>query len=135
MAKRRSANAVARPNQPGGARNATVKASYFHSGPLPDPRSLERYEEVVPGAAERIIILAEKQAAHRQKIESRVVWVDGGLQTLGMILYSALFMAAAFAGTYLILHDKDVQGLATMFGAIAGPLLARRVTRDDTSKK
>ena len=43
------------------------------SGPLPPPEILAKYNSVVPNAAERIITMAETQAAHRQRIESKVI--------------------------------------------------------------
>jgi hypothetical protein len=41
------------------------------SGPLPHPQVLARYDEVVPGGAERIVKLAENQVKHRQTMQSR----------------------------------------------------------------
>jgi uncharacterized membrane protein len=43
------------------------------SGPLPPPEALERYNQVLPGAAERIISMAESQHAHRQELEKKVI--------------------------------------------------------------
>ena len=49
-------------------RAATVEAHLeAHSGPLPDPSSLQKYNDVLPGAAERIIHMAEQQQGHRQR--------------------------------------------------------------------
>lgn len=42
---------------------------YQHSGPLPDPASLDRYNQIVPDAAERIIKMAELNADHLRKME------------------------------------------------------------------
>lgn len=39
------------------------------SGPLPSPDALERYNAVIPGAAERILAMAEKEMEHRHKRE------------------------------------------------------------------
>lgn len=39
------------------------------SGPLPHPDLLRQYDQVVPGAAERIIRSFEKQGEHRQSME------------------------------------------------------------------
>ena len=44
-----------------------------YRGPLPHPDMLERYEQVHPGTAERIIQRFEKEAEHRQSIEREVV--------------------------------------------------------------
>ncbi len=42
-------------------------------GPIPPPAVLEAYESLVPGAAQRILKMAENQASHRQEIEKIVV--------------------------------------------------------------
>lgn len=39
-----------------------VKSSVSHSGPLPDPGTLQGYEQVLKGSAERIFAMAEKQS-------------------------------------------------------------------------
>lgn len=46
---------------------------HFSSGPLPQPDVLSRYNEIVPGAAERIIAMAENQSRHRQELEAKAV--------------------------------------------------------------
>ncbi|MBW2608107.1 MAG: DUF2335 domain-containing protein [Deltaproteobacteria bacterium] len=43
------------------------------SWPLPPPEILAKYNSVLPDAAERIISMAENQATHRQRIESKVI--------------------------------------------------------------
>lgn len=48
-----------------------VEASYV--GPLPPPGMLIQYNEAVPGAAERILAMAERQSAHRESMETVVV--------------------------------------------------------------
>ena len=53
-----------------------VSLSSTFSGPLPPPETLIRYNDAVPDGAERIIALAERQAAHRMALESRVVDAD-----------------------------------------------------------
>jgi uncharacterized membrane protein len=45
-----------------------AQVSQFIS-PLPDPSILARYNEIVPGSAERILKLTENQSAHRIKLE------------------------------------------------------------------
>jgi uncharacterized membrane protein len=46
------------------------------SGPLPPPAILAQYDRVVPGAAERIITMAEEQSRHRRPMESQLVVSD-----------------------------------------------------------
>lgn len=47
-----------------------------YRGPLPLPEHLAGYEHVVPGAAERILKLTEKNQAHRHAIERRAIALD-----------------------------------------------------------
>lgn len=46
------------------------KSEHFE-GPIPHPELLERYNSIVPGAAERILQMAEKEQAHRHKIDAQ----------------------------------------------------------------
>ena len=39
------------------------------SGPIPPPSIIEGYERGLPGSADRIITMAEKQSEHRQRKE------------------------------------------------------------------
>jgi uncharacterized membrane protein len=43
----------------------------FHSGPLPDPASLQHYESISPGMAERILRMAEGEQAHRHTQDAK----------------------------------------------------------------
>lgn len=47
--------------------------SISYSGPLPVPAHLAQYEEILPGAAERILKMAEEQSIHRRALESKVI--------------------------------------------------------------
>jgi uncharacterized membrane protein len=40
-----------------------------YSGPLPDPETMERYEALTPGAADRMISMAEESLRHQNEIE------------------------------------------------------------------
>ena len=50
-----------------------VETSLSWSGPLPPPKVLEAYDRLVPGAAERIMKMAEQQSEHRRGLEKTVV--------------------------------------------------------------
>ena len=51
---------------------AAFQFSHF-SGPLPSPEALGKYEQICPGSADRIIKMAEGQAAHRQALETNTI--------------------------------------------------------------
>lgn len=48
---------------------APLPAPSAWSGPLPDPASVERFEHILPGAAQRLFALAEREQAHRHAQE------------------------------------------------------------------
>ena len=58
------------PNNQNNSKNMRVtEVSQSFSGPLPPPEILRKFDEVVPGAAERIIKMAEDQSIHRKELE------------------------------------------------------------------
>ena len=40
-----------------------------YSGPIPHPNILKQFEEVIPGSADRILKMAEKEQEHRHEFE------------------------------------------------------------------
>ncbi len=55
-----------------------------HSGPLPHPEILSGYEKVLPGSADRILKMAEKQQDHRTSIENKLVNAENQSRLLGL---------------------------------------------------
>lgn len=49
---------------------ALVSQAQF-TGPIPPPAILEQYDRLVPGAAERILQMAEAESRHRQVLEKQ----------------------------------------------------------------
>lgn len=58
------------------AHTAQLIQQKFHQGPIPPSEELANYDRIVAGAAERIIRMAEEQAAHRREIEHRSLQAD-----------------------------------------------------------
>ena len=50
--------------------------SHF-SGPLPPPEIIEAYERILPGSANRILTMAEKNQDHRIEMELKKIVLDG----------------------------------------------------------
>lgn len=89
------------------------------SGPLPPPTILEQYNKVVPGAAERILKMAEEQSAHRRSLEQKVISSDVLNAKLGMLFGFIIGLVAILAGVYIVVIDKNNQGYFLSLGAIA----------------
>lgn len=89
------------------------------SGPLPPPEALERYNQILPGAAERIIAMAESQHAHRQELEKHVIKSNVAAQKLGTILGFVVAMTVVLGGMFLVYEGKNGAGLAAILTALA----------------
>ena len=93
-----------------------------HQGPLPHPSILQEYDNIVPGAAERIICMAEEQAKHRQGLESSVIKSDIADSKRGLYLGFIIGIVAIIAGTVCILQGQTIAG--GVMGGSAVPGLA-----------
>jgi uncharacterized membrane protein len=90
-----------------------------HSGPIPTPEILQGYENVVPGAGERILRMAEQQAEHRRSLEAKVVTSNIHSERIGQVFALAVASGFLWVGYSLIQQGRDVGWLAV----IMGPLL------------
>lgn len=93
-----------------------VEASY--TGPIPPPGMLVKYNEAFPGAAERILAMAERQSAHREEMETTVVTASVKSQTRGSWFAFIIAMTAIVGGIYLIKLGKDTEGLSAIIGSL-----------------
>lgn len=112
--------------------SASMSVEAFH-GPIPSPAVLEAYEKLVPGAAERILRMAENQANHRQTIE-KIVVKSGSRDSLWGIIVAAVIAVCAFAwSTYALsigLTAGAITGiLATISGFVGAFIYGKRSTR------
>lgn len=81
----------------------TVYSEYF-SGPIAHPRHLREYEDICPGAADRIISMTEQSMRHKIEMDQKVVQAETSDRTLGMYLGAGCFfllLILAFASHYL----------------------------------
>jgi uncharacterized membrane protein len=86
------------------------------SGPLPPARQLADYDSVLPGLADRIVRMAEREQQHRHLIEEAQVAQPYLLARRGQTFaLLAMVIFVAFAG-WLASQGEPV--LATILGAI-----------------
>lgn len=113
MGKKNKNRITSLPSQQPGHKNevrqAMLHAEHF-SGPLPQPAILRQYDEVIPGAAERIIAMAETQAKHRQQLENKVI--DSGIRDSRLGLHYGLIigLCAVAGGTACIILGHQIGG-------------------------
>ncbi len=80
-------------------------------GFLPAPEELARYEKVVPGGAERILEMAEKQSMHQREMENKSVSADIRGAKMKQILTFVLALAAGVLGGVLLITGSELAGL------------------------
>lgn len=97
--------------------HAAVEISRF-SGPLPHPEDLAKYEQVLPGSADRIISMAEQQAEHRRTLEKTVILSNVTLQQWGLGCAFVLAMTAITGGIWLSSKGMSGTGLTAIISAL-----------------
>ena len=105
-------------------KNPSIVQSKFqieqHQGPLPKPSDLHEYDLIVPGAAERIIKMAEEQAKHRQELERSVIQSDIRDGRTGLWLGFIIGIIAILAGAYCIVQGHSIAGGVLGGSAVPG---------------
>lgn len=93
----------------GNANSVSLQAQW--AGPLPPPAALENFNRIVPGAAERIIAMAEAEQKHRHALESGAMFTQQEAVRLaardsrmGMILGALIAFGGIAAALFSFLH-------------------------------
>ncbi len=79
-------------------------------GPIPPPAMLARYNEVLPGAAERILKMAEDQSGHRQYLEKAVINSDITQARSGVACGFIVALAFLVAAVWVSLKGQPILG-------------------------
>lgn len=100
-------------------RMTALVISETFSGPIAHPRHLREYEAISPGAADRIISMAEARNNHHMMMERSVLDAETRDQKLGMILGAGLFACLIAAGLIVALMYQNVALTGVFLGAAA----------------
>lgn len=87
------------------------------SGPIPPPSIIRGYEDIMPGAADRILKMAEIQSAHRQELEKKMVESEARDSLLGVVFAFMLGLGCLACGSIIVINVPESAG------AISGALL------------
>lgn len=91
-------------------------SSEFFEGPIPHPIILRQYEQISPGAADRILAMAERQSQHRQELEREVVRSDITNEKRGMNYSLIITLGLMLIGAILLYLNRDTAGYFSLFG-------------------
>ncbi|WP_084391159.1 DUF2335 domain-containing protein [Novosphingobium capsulatum] len=78
------------------ARVVTTFIQRVHQGPLPAPDDMAHYEQILPGCAERILQMTEREQEHRHRQERRGVGGEYGTRFAGQAATLLIALAMVF---------------------------------------
>ncbi len=97
---------------------AQVIAEYEFRGPIPPPNIISGYEKILPGAADRILTMAEKQSEHRQTMERKMIEAEARDSLLGVM--SGFTLGAGCVVAAIVMAIVYPQSAGVISGAVLG---------------
>jgi uncharacterized membrane protein len=85
-------------------------------GPLPPPQLLAKYDEIMPGLADRLTKMAELQLVHRTELEKNAIPEDQRQSKRGQLFAFILALTFLVAAFILIVEGKETPG--TIIGSV-----------------
>ncbi len=89
-----------------------VQVTEQFSGPIPPPDVLERYNQIAPGAANRIIAMAEQETGHRRDMELSILSNEYREARMGQICAVIIGSLAIITGGITAVSGAQWAGLA-----------------------
>lgn len=109
----------------------TQTVSKYHSGPLPPAEELEHLERILPGAANRVFEMAEREQQHRHIMGETIVTKEFALRGRGQWLaISAISLLLAAVGYLAYLGDTISAaglGVATIVGVVGAFVTGKHI--------
>lgn len=104
--------------------------SNYHEGPLPPAEEFARYNEIVSGAGDRILGMAEKEQQIRANTQERILSNErakiNGAILLGLVLIGAATLAIWLGNTPVAISLGMLGGVASVLRRILDFLSQRR---------
>lgn len=99
-------------------KHAVTEIISEYSGPIPPPSILSGYEKILPGSAERILAMAEKQSNHRQNMEEKMIKSESRDSLLGILFAFFLGCGCMIVAVIIVLNVQTNVG--AVFGSLFG---------------
>lgn len=106
--------------------NVTIQERQY-SGPIPPPEILSGFEQIVPGAAERILAMAEENGKHQRDMEQKALAVAFRTVLIGQI-FGLVIGILAFITCIIALYLGSEKTAMTIGGVTITGLVAAFVT-------
>ncbi len=105
-------------NKPPAPGRATLEVKTHWRAPLPPPNILAGYDKVVPGAADRILKMGEKEQSQRHQTETVLVSSNTRNEFWGMIFAFILTLVVVGLGVFMIKNGQTVAGIFGILGPV-----------------
>lgn len=86
----------------------------FHAGPLPDPATLEAYDRIVPGGAERIFRAMERTIYGEESRRDRALTAAVRTSYIGQVVAALLAVGLVAVAVFFFFKGNNVAGVAFM---------------------
>ena len=90
----------------------------FFQGPLPDPQTLQEYQQVDPDFPKRILAMGEAQSAHRQQQERYHLKGSTIARFVGLGLAFLSVLVVCGVGAYAIKLGHATEGCSVIAGVV-----------------
>ena len=117
--KKTNLKSPAKPSQSKKVVRQAVRTQLF-KGPIPPPQVLQQYEHIVPGAAERILKMAETQSKHRQTMERNIVNANISNEKKGLVFGFSIGLFAIIVGLICTLLGQPLPASFIGGGGVIG---------------
>lgn len=117
MSTRHHKHTLAKKNN--GSEKIDVLQQEAYQGPIPHPDLFAKFEEVLPGAADRILSMSESEQNHRHQMEQQHLDLVRKMSLKG--LYCGFFIAISIiiGGLILLSLGKSLEGFGLIITALA----------------
>ena len=120
-------------NRKGVLVNRTIQTSQSFIGPIPPSNEFAKYEEILPGAADRLLTMAEKEQSNRHEFQNNLSKNSFYLQKRGQTFGFCIAVIGLIGGAYLLSTGSVIAG--SVFGAIGLSPLVKTFVSSDNKKK
>ena len=87
-----------------------IQRTESFSGPLPHPEHFERYNQILPGASDRLLKMSEDDLKHIHNIQKTQISIERIAVIGGLIAAWTISIIALLGSGYLVLKGHDVSG-------------------------
>ena len=95
-----------------------IKREESFSGPLPHPDHFRKYNQIVPGSANRLLKMAEDDLKHIQDMQKSQDFTNKVATLGGLFAGWSIAIVCLIGSGYLIMNNHDVAGSVLGAGAL-----------------